>query len=552
VRPFPPCSSSCFCRSASLTSLPPARSLHWYLAIIVNPGAILNPPPPAPPPAAPRKSGRKRNGTVDSDFVVDSPGGSPEVASKHFGGAGRSLREADAEDMVADDDPEEQAARQANEKVARDVAAHEQRKAHDHDREVQAAVASVAEQERRASASAGPVDEMDLDDGARVASSSAVVGSSPRRRTQPSHGAEDDEAMLDISSQSPPPPGQHDVHMHGADDMSDVDIDVRRVRPEVEGGGPGKPDKHVVLSPTRGQGQHTRFPADDADDDDVVVVQEQSHERAAATAASDASDASLEPPDKLGKGKQRLRRGSKKEVVAAEPAPLPEHAEQLGRITLEDDEDESLPGPGDAAPTSAPMQKATSSSSAVTSTSGSSTSAATAAADTEPTSRSAPASTTYGSASSSRPRKSVVVGAPMPFAPQDPEPEREAQLARERAEEEERRRAQAAEEVEMSEEVTSSADRCVSPSRSPPVHPPPSWLELTRPSSSCAGAGSSRSTRSARRTSRWRTASRTTCGARRCPSGATPTRRRNRPRSSRSRCVTVSHLVQRRSPRRRR
>ncbi|GAA5854949.1 hypothetical protein JCM9279_003583 [Rhodotorula babjevae] len=438
--------------------------MHWYLAIVVNPAAILEPPPPAPPPAAPRKSGRKRNGTVDSDYVVDSPGGSPEVASKHFSGAGRSLREPDAEDKVDEEDEDDEAARRATEKVARDVEAHEQRKAHQHDREVQAAVASVAEQKRRASSSVGPADEMDLDDGARAGSSSAaVVGSSPQARTQPSNGAEDDEPMLDVSSESPPPPGQADVNMRGADDMSADDADVTRVRPEVEGGGPGQPSKHVLMSPSRSQGQHKRF-ADDDDDDDVVV-QEQPHKRAAAP-ASDTSDASLDTPDKLGKGKQRLRRGPKKDAVDVDPPPPPpEHAKQLERITLDDDEDESLPGAGDPAPTSAPMQNVTSSSSAGASTSSSSTSTCTptaAAADAEPASRSAPPSTTYGSSSSSRPRKSVVGAlAPMPFTPQDPEPDREAQLAREREEEEERRCAREAEEdVEMVEEVTSSANRC--------------------------------------------------------------------------------------------
>ncbi|GAA5914312.1 hypothetical protein JCM8208_004431, partial [Rhodotorula glutinis] len=433
--------------------------LHWYLAIIVNPAAILKPPPPA---AAPRKSGRKRVSTVDSDYAVGSPGGSPEVASKHFGGAGRGLREAEPEDMVDEEDEVEQEAQRANEKVARDVAAHEQRKAHDHDREVQAAVASVAAQKKRSSASAGPVDEMDLDEDARVASTSAVAGSSLRGPTVSADGVIDDEVMLE-SSQSPPPPGQGDVHMRAEDEMSEVDVDVTRVRPEVEGGGPGKADRHVVISPSRSQRQHTRF-ADNDDDD--VVVQEQQHERAAvAPPVSDDSDASLESPDKLGKGKQRLRRGSKKEVVDAEPAPPPpEHGKQLDRITLDDDDDDNLHGPVDPAPTSAPMQKATSASSAVTSTSGSSTSTArtpaSAAADTEPTSRSAPASTTCGSASSSGLRKSVVA-APTSFTPQDPEPDREKQLAREREEEEEARlRARAAEEAELSEKLKSSADTC--------------------------------------------------------------------------------------------
>ncbi|GAA5927358.1 hypothetical protein JCM3775_002525 [Rhodotorula graminis] len=431
--------------------------LHWYLAIIVNPAAILKPPPPA---AAPRKSGRKRVGTVDSECAVDSPGGSPEVASKHFGGAGRSLREPDLEqDPVADEEDEEEQA--ARDKVARDFAALEQRKARDHDREVQAAVASVAAQ-----SAANHDHEMDVDDGGHVASTSAVAGSSQYGTAVSPAGVIDDEDMLLESSQSPPPPpGQGNVHMRADDDMSEVDVDVVRARPEVEGGGPGKVDKHVVLSPSRSQGQHKRF-ADNDDDDDDIVVQEQPHERVAAAPApaSDESDASLESPDKLGQGKKRLRRGPKKDVVDAEPAPPPEVVKPLDRITLDDDEDESPSGPGDPAPTSAPMQKATSASSAVASTSGSSTSArtpATPAADTEPTSRSAPASTTFGSAASSSRTRQSVVAAPMAFTPQDPEPGRQEQLAREREEEEEaRRRAKAAEEAELGEKVKASADKC--------------------------------------------------------------------------------------------
>lgn len=47
----------------------PAVSLHWYLAIIVNPGAVLQ--PSTVPPVVPRKSARKSIGTEASTNVED-------------------------------------------------------------------------------------------------------------------------------------------------------------------------------------------------------------------------------------------------------------------------------------------------------------------------------------------------------------------------------------------------------------------------------------------------------------------------------------------------
>lgn len=60
--------------SSSLVALTPLASLHWYLAIIVNPGAMLQHPLPPPPPVVPTKATRSRKAKEDAvSNVTDSP-----------------------------------------------------------------------------------------------------------------------------------------------------------------------------------------------------------------------------------------------------------------------------------------------------------------------------------------------------------------------------------------------------------------------------------------------------------------------------------------------
>ncbi|GAA6048740.1 hypothetical protein JCM3770_003937 [Rhodotorula araucariae] len=388
--------------------------MHWYLAIIVNPAAILKPPPPPPtppPPASPRKSSRKRKSTANSDFVSHgSPSGSPEVVSNHFSGAGRSLRK-DAEMRSEDDEETEQEEKEVRDKVQREFYAQEAR--HEEQDLVQAEVDRVKNQKRRRTPTPGPsaVEEMQLDSDDEAP---PPHGGGPRMDAAAAGEDEDMPASL----ASPPPSAQPDARLLPADAM-DEDDDVTLVRPEVEGGGPSK---HVAAS---SQPQHLRFT-----DDNEIAVQDE----ALGLRSEDPSPPSPPPPARQGEPRQgrRLRRGSNKDDTPPPGTPAP----VTPAITIEDEDDEDggLPAPetlrAAAAAASALMQKGASGSS----TSSSATTAT--ATSAEPSARAAPPQATYGS-SSARPRKSVV---PTAFAPMDPEPRRQEELARQREEEAQRAR----------------------------------------------------------------------------------------------------------------
>lgn len=58
-----------------------ARSFHWYLAMIINPHALLRPPPPPVAPEPPRQSARTKRAAPASDAVEEPRG---DVRSPHF------------------------------------------------------------------------------------------------------------------------------------------------------------------------------------------------------------------------------------------------------------------------------------------------------------------------------------------------------------------------------------------------------------------------------------------------------------------------------------
>ncbi|BGP20603.1 hypothetical protein JCM10213v2_008766 [Rhodosporidiobolus nylandii] len=193
--------------------VPINEHLHWYLAIIVNPVAILRPPKAAPPPPPPRRGNRARTSTAkaaeNGDTITvlsSSQPHEPGTTSEHFAHAGE-------EDVDMFD----------------------------------------GEQHRN---------EEDDSGVAQAAHEAAVRVKEGIPAGQPTPDGDGDEPMLAVSSMEVEP-----SEPEPSTENSDDDLEVTAARPEVEGGGRSpastKKGKHVK--------QQDKHSLDDEDEDDIQV-----------------------------------------------------------------------------------------------------------------------------------------------------------------------------------------------------------------------------------------------------------------------------------------
>ena len=368
-------------------------SFHWYLAMIINPAALLRPPPPPTAAPPPRQSGRiqQRDSTVDTEDAPSAPQAeNGEVTSRHFGKsrvpkALREQQELQAPPLVAasekaDSDVDMLDESQVASPVDRDEQEHE-------DRLARGIEADMVDKGDPLAASPSRADAEHAAAGALYS-----ICDSPPAQPEP--------AQMQIDS-TPVDTAAHGAPADLMYDEATVDMDMfQPQRGSLEGGGPSS---HAPATPSHKrwtEGAEEASPTREAGSPEVTFVQ--------APCAP--------PPEPIGQEEDVLMPTSSqhKNDVLAESLFGPAADAAIAEPTIhqsvnrpqtgkEDDDDVLVVTP----------VKPTASTSATTRHEGRPASAA------EPT--------------SSTRRKG-----PQPLVPQDPEPDRAEQLQREREEEERR------------------------------------------------------------------------------------------------------------------
>ncbi|GAA5875191.1 hypothetical protein JCM3774_004165 [Rhodotorula dairenensis] len=232
--------------------VPINEHFHWYLAMIINPSALLRPPPPpieAPPP---RQSGRtkQRESAVGTDGASEPPEApGAEVKSHHFGKSriGSDVDMLDNSQAASPVDPDEQ----------------------EHEQQIARGIEAELRQRRDPLAtSPGPM---------RAESGLVASELAPTSRT-PSSQPEATQMQVDPATPAPIAPSEHTAMPLDNEDISvgsDEDVAIQSQRGTLEGGGPSLR--------TPGSGKHMRW-----------------HDGAEERTEEGAGEEALSPPNKAG------------------------------------------------------------------------------------------------------------------------------------------------------------------------------------------------------------------------------------------------------------
>lgn len=371
------------------------NSFHWYLAMIINPAALLRPPPPPTAAPPPRQSGRiqQRDSTVDTEDAPAAPNAeNGEVTSRHFGQgrvpkALREKHELQAPPLVAASEKAESDVDMLDESqvaspVDRDEQEHEERVA----RGIEAAMVDKGDPP---AASPSRADAEHVAAGALY----SIYKSPP---------AQPELAQMQIDSTPVDPSARDDPSdMKFDEDMSDMEM-ILPQRGSLEGGGPSS---HAPATPSHKrwtEGADEGSPTREAGSPELSFVHNPRTQPRELTGQED--DVLLPTPtQRTNEALAESLFGADADAAIAKPA---EDQPVTGSQTGKGDDDDVLV----VTPVKAPVSTS-----------------ATGHHEGRP-------------ASAAKPTSSTRRKGPQTFVPQDPEPDRAEKLQREREEEERRQR----------------------------------------------------------------------------------------------------------------